>query len=390
MVGWKRMRAAGTLNGAVLLIGHELRLSGASMLLISFANELCNRGRTVVLLINAGSAIEPAAADRLNSGICIFQLHADRKPAALLLSMLRKRQCCECIANTVVTGHFAEMLRKNKFRTVWLIHEMACSCRILHAESLVDEILQTADAVVFPDEAVRESFLNLSRERTSHRNVLMPQGLYKNLQPSADSRETVRKKLAERMGIPEHAVLLTGAGAVNFGKGVDLLVPVLKMLMDQRETAGREYHVMWIGKAATDDPYMIWLNRQIEVAGLADKWHWSGFVNNDTQYADLLRATDIFVLPSREDSYPSAMLEAQHMGIPTLTFDGSGGGVSMALAQHGCVAEASDLLDLCRQVELIASKPEHLMEQVEQHRQKLKQQNSFSEYVENILKLLSY
>lgn len=384
----RRLAKRHDLSDTVLIVGHELRKGGASMLSVRLANELCRKGRNVVLLINAGSGMDPDVMAGLNAEVMLFQLHAATRPSSMLLAMLKQRGCHECIANTVVTGLFADQLREHGFQTIWLIHEMACSCRILRAEELVGKILHTAKTVVFPDWTVQESFLSLSREKHQPAMEIIPQGIYKKLQPTL-SRDAARDQLCAKYAIPKHAVLLTGAGSANFGKGVDLLVPVLAELARRGKETGAEYHLMWIGNAPDDDPYVVWLKRQIETAGLERYWHWSGFVANDAQYVDLLCATDIFLLPSREDSYPSAMLEALYMGIPALAFSGSGGGASMALSQHGYSVQSSDLMDMCRKIELFASKPAHLMDQAAACARKLRQESGFDRYTNNVLNLLS-
>lgn len=383
----RRLAAISEFRNPILLIGHELKLSGASMLMIRFANELCSKGRTVILLINDGCMMEQAAVSRLDKRIVLFQLHASTPAAAALLAGLQQRGCNKCVANTVVTGLFADALEQYGFKVVWLIHEMACSCKILQAEPLVNKILRVSSAVVFPDRSVQESFLSLSTGTRQPRMELLPQAIYKDLQTTAGLRAETRRNLAKQFSIPEDSVLLTGAGAVNFGKGVDLLVPTLTALLEKNNVFGRDYHMMWIGGVREDDPYVIWLKRQIEAAGLKDRWHWSGFVADDAQYASLLCATDIFLLPSREDSYPSVMLEAQYLDIPTLAFEGSGGGASMAAEQHGCVAKASSIQDLCQHIERFASKPDYLKEQVACRGNTLRQKGCFSAYVDSVVKM---
>ena len=376
------------LNEAVLLVGHELKYSGASLLLIHIANELCRRNYKVILLINAGSDMDPGALSQLDKSVLLFQMHATKKSTDYLLALLRSRGCHQCIANTVVTGLFATVLEKNHFRPVWLIHEMECSCRILRAEALVSQIVKTAKTVVFPERTVQESFLSLGSADLQIPFHLISQGIYKSLCPSVENREEARALLADTLGIPRNATLLVCAGAVNFGKGPDLLVAALTELTERGKVSGTQYHVLWIGHVKEDDPYAIWLNKQIKDSGISGCWHWSGYVADETKYADLLIASDIFVLPSREDSYPSVVLEAQGMGKPVITFEGNGGAVSMVMQQQGRIAKSGSVQDLCCKIEQVASELPDLAPHLAQYAQQLQKEKSFPEYVNSILSLL--
>ncbi len=50
------------------------------------------------------------------------------------------------------------------------------------------------------------------------------------------------------------------------------------------------------------------------------KLHNAGVIRNDQAMADLLRASDVFVAPSRLDNLPNTVLEATACGVPTVAF----------------------------------------------------------------------
>ncbi|MDO4739858.1 MAG: glycosyltransferase [Eubacteriales bacterium] len=367
----------------LLLLGHELRRSGASMLLVQLANACARMGYDVTLLVSAESPAEEEAAALLEKSVRLFACHAGTPPCHALLQELAKRGCRACIANTVVTGQFAPDLARYGFRTTWLIHEMEGSCRILRAQEQMEQIRECAHAVVFPAQAVRESFLSLCGEGFACPVEVLPQGIYKRIPAQMQGRAAVRARLEKEHDVPARAVLLAGAGAVNFGKGLDLLALALGRL----RAAGEDCHVLWLGRAEQSDPYFVWLERQLAASGLQRYWHWAGFIADDRAYSELLSASDVFVLPSREDSYPSVLLEAQRLAVPTIAFEHSGGGEELSRLQHGLAARAGDIDDLCGQIRALLIGGEELGGRIKARAAQLADSAGFEDYAKRIVQI---
>jgi len=76
--------------------------------------------------------------------------------------------------------------------------------------------------------------------------------------------------------------------------------------------------------------------------------HWLGSVENDSSLADLYSATDMTVVPSREDNMPLSAMEAQTCGRPVTAFDI--GGLPDIVEHHvtGYLARPFDVDDLAQ------------------------------------------
>jgi glycosyltransferase involved in cell wall biosynthesis len=126
------------------------------------------------------------------------------------------------------------------------------------------------------------------------------------------SREDVLRELA----FPIDALVVIGCGAMGWNKGTDIFVRLAQAVCKQRDRA----RFVWVGDAGG------WLIAQhehdIAMTGLANKVRFTGAVDRP---ADYLSAADVFVLPSREDSFPLACLEAAALGKPIVCFADSGG-----------------------------------------------------------------
>jgi hypothetical protein len=64
------------------------------------------------------------------------------------------------------------------------------------------------------------------------------------------------------------------------------------------------------------------MHKEIEIAGLTGTFHLPGYRKDVSAF---LSAANAFVLTSREDPFPSVVLEALYVGLPVMAFEGSGG-----------------------------------------------------------------
>jgi glycosyltransferase involved in cell wall biosynthesis len=100
-------------------------------------------------------------------------------------------------------------------------------------------------------------------------------------------------------------------------------------------------HFVWIGSGA--DTYLdptFWCVRDARRAGVDDRIHFLGEVE-DTEQA--FRASDMYLLTSREDPFPCVVHEAMACGMPVACFDGSGGSPSMLRDGGGEVIPFGDV-----------------------------------------------
>ncbi|HEX5776326.1 MAG TPA: glycosyltransferase family 4 protein [Caulobacteraceae bacterium] len=102
---------------------------------------------------------------------------------------------------------------------------------------------------------------------------------------------------------------LVFAGQVGERKGVDVLLTALSKL--DAETPNWRATVAGGGDAA---PYL----RQAREGGIADKVTFAGWLS-EPQIGALLATADIFVLPSRAENQPIAILEAMARGLPVVS-----------------------------------------------------------------------
>lgn len=99
-----------------------------------------------------------------------------------------------------------------------------------------------------------------------------------------------------------------GADHINFrGKGIDLIVQALKLLPTDK------YNLISIGNGQVDT-----------LANVGANYKHLGFVQNADILNMIYSASDVVVLPSREDNLPNMMIESMLNGTPVISFTNGG------------------------------------------------------------------
>jgi glycosyltransferase involved in cell wall biosynthesis len=116
-------------------------------------------------------------------------------------------------------------------------------------------------------------------------------------------REEARRIICARAGISENAFIFGTIAELHTNKGLDILI--------EATFAVDNIHVVVIGEGeerATLETLITELN-------LTDRVHLIGFIADAARY---LQAFDAFVLPSRKEGLPYAILEAGSAGVPVI------------------------------------------------------------------------
>lgn len=156
-------------------------------------------------------------------------------------------------------------------------------------------------------------------------------------------RERVRTELGARLGLPEGAVLACTLARIDPQKGLDYLVEAVAHL----KATGRLDALYFL--IAGDGQDRAELESRIGAHGLRDRVHILGFLAKEEAY-QVLSAGDLFVLPSRYESFPYSIVEALAMGLPCVVSDVGGNNEAVIDGQHGFVVPRGDIPALAEAV----------------------------------------
>ena len=118
------------------------------------------------------------------------------------------------------------------------------------------------------------------------------------------------------LGFRSDCLLVAACGIANWNKGVDLFLQVALMVCRRR----RDACFVWVGDVLQTDREQF--EHDLHRLRISDRVRFAGAVSDSSSY---FAASDLFVLTSREDSFPLVCLEAAALGKPIVCFAEAGG-----------------------------------------------------------------
>ena len=357
----------------VTLIGHDAHPHGAQFLLLNLARTYRQAGLTVkIVLLDGGPLVEDYA--ELAQVVQLPNPVSQRDEALRLLRGLRNEDAEVAIVNTTVSGSVTPLLQEAGYSPVALIHEMRSVYEQMDLKRQMQDLAGAGAPLVFPASVVREHFQKALGKPVA-RTELRPQGMYLRPAPrDAAGRDALRAEF----GIPADAPLVLGVGYVDHRKGADLFVRTLA----EMRRAGLPAEAIWIGHADRNE--MPRVKALAEKLGIAEHVRFPGRQSDPARF---YAAADLFLLTSREDPYPSVVLEAMAAELPVVMFAGVTGsedladrGLAVAVPAENPQAMASAatrlLTDADARVPMVAAAARHIADET-----------SFTEYAFDLMKL---
>ena len=228
------------------------------------------------------------------------------------------------ICNNVLVGDILLLLSEYKIKCISLIYEMEKTIREYKCEDKFKIIINNASKIIFPSNYVRksnESIMQIPDEKT----VIYPQGLYaKN--HYLNKRNEMRTYIRSKFKIPQNSKIVMSAGIGCYRKGIDLFI---KCMLKVCKKCNNVYFI-WVGQI---EKYMdMKLNSILNGNGINNNFINIGYEKDVMPY---YAAADIFLLTSREDPFPSAVMEAMFSYLPVIAFENGGGYVEIVNNNSG-------------------------------------------------------
>ena len=146
-----------------------------------------------------------------------------------------------------------------------------------------------------------------------------------------------REEIRTKYKIPADAMVYMFVGRMNRDKGINELFEATKKIMDQKE----DVYLLTVGDFENEQL----LNPELlNWAQNAPRVIYCGFTQEVQKY---LAATDVFVLPSYREGFPTSVLEAQAMGIPVVVTNIPGSINAMLKNETGLAVPKGDSAALC-------------------------------------------
>lgn len=248
----------------------------------------------------------------------LHPLHTSRALAEMGAAALQVRR--------IASRHQADLIHANSIRAgiVVSLARPAGAARVIHvrdclpptaiAKATLRLIAASAKTVVANSHYTARSVLALAP--SAHIEVVhSPVDLAR-----WDPERIDRLQARARLGAPgRHELLLGVVAQLSPWKGQDTAIKALKLLCDE----GSDAHLLLIGSAkfvaqATrfdNQSYVARLHELVADAGLEDRVSWLGDRND---VPELVRALDVLLLPSWEEPFGRALVEAMALEVPVI------------------------------------------------------------------------
>lgn len=349
----------------VLYVNHTATVSGSERSLLALLAALppdveplvaTPRGRLSDAVERLGIAVTPIA-DTAGS-LRLHPLHTPRALAEMSFAALQVRRAAR--------RHRADVVHANSIRAglELALARVAPAASIVHVRDCLPRgALTTATmrAIATATTVLANSQYTATTVRSAapnaHVEVVYPAIDIAAFDPARIDRAQARTKL----GVAgTRRVLLGVVAQLSPWKGQDTAIEALRLLREQ----GVDAHLLLIGSAkfvasATrfdNEAYVAGLKRLVAAAGLEDRVSWLG---ERDDVPELVRALDVLLLPSHEEPFGRALLEAMALEVPVLATSVGGPPELVREGRDGYLVEPCEPAAWAAGVRRIVEGPEH-------------------------------
>ena len=363
----------------IVLVTHDCHPHGAQYLALHLAKSLFEEFGYGVDLVSLGDGPLEIEFKRFTLFHSLAGKDSAGPEAHELAEKLYSTGMRFAITNTTVAGSMAEILKKQGFKVVSLIHELPGMieqhCLQLKAKLIGD----SSDYIVFPACQVRSDFEHFA-ELDPERIIIKPQGLYKrNSCRYPEQIEEARKELRSRFALPQDSQIVLSVGYADHRKGIDLFVKIAAQVLSKNSLAV----FIWVGHF--DVLIEAEIKLFVEQSGFGDRIIFAGL---DFQTDHFFAGSDVYALTSREDPFPSVILQSLDAAKPVVAFYNAGGFTDLIEGGCGRLAPAFDVNSFSQEILYLLANPDDANRLGMQGQKIVEREFSFRRYVFDLLGLI--
>jgi glycosyltransferase involved in cell wall biosynthesis len=199
-----------------------------------------------------------------------------------------------------------------------------------------------------------------------------------------NQRETFRK----RYNIPEDAFVVLGSGFIHPRKGVDIFIDTaMQLLAINRQQ--RKVYFFWLGgelRPDSPDMYIRFLARDIINSGNTE---FIRFIGETVDVTPFYSMSDLFFMSSREDPFPTVVMEAFAAGLPVLGIEGSSGSVDLIRQTGNFVMPYAERGSIASKILELSKNRDNLKTAGQRGKELILQDYRFEDYVIKIVELVT-
>lgn len=292
----------------IILVSHESSETGAVVLLMEMIRELYLRDYEVLLLTrDYGPLVEKA------SQYACVKVFLSRWEFKRFIQYALENDYTKAICNTVVTGYITDILKLKNIKIISLVHELPTIIKRLNVGKSALSAAENSDIVVFPSKYVLDKFP--FKNDIKGKVIIKPQGV-NYVTDFPKDRYKAKKTLFDLFSIPITSKVILGVGSGDKRKGFDLFLELASKSLDDSTS------FVWVGSYSIEI-YCEFMNKN--KINTIHNLYLTGFIENKDVLNTFYAAAEVFSLTSREDPFPSVVLQAFNSKVPVVAFENAGG-----------------------------------------------------------------
>lgn len=170
--------------------------------------------------------------------------------------------------------------------------------------------------------------------------------IYNAIEPYSQQHVRRRDWLLDTFSLPQDKIICTAVGRLVPIKGHDVLIQAAQLIAK----INNNIHVLIVGEGK----FRPKLEKQIQQARLQQRVTLAGHQNRDIALS-ILHASDIFIMPSRYEGTPIAVLEAASLGVPIIASNTGGIPELVKHQQHALLVPPNDPASLANAIVTLAN-----------------------------------
>jgi len=373
------VRRVGPDQKKIIIVTHDAHFHGAQLLALNLTQVLKERFHyNVHTLIKVGGVLEKEF-ERYSTVHVLDRDYPDRKSQEKLVADLSVHGFNIAIGNTVVSGDIVEVLSKNNIRTISLIHELPGVIKQYEQQENLNKIFSYAHKIIFPSKFVKDAVLKNAEIRVDA-CLIAPQGLYEK-NKYKDNISKARVLLRKTLSLPENAKIVLGVGFADQRKGADIFARVARDVVKSID----DCYFIWAGHE--HQSFIPSVHKFIREEKIGNRIR---FVGKQEDISLFYAGADLYLLTSREDPFPSVVLEALDVSVPVIGFEDAGGFGDILIKGGGMLVPYMDTTAMTDNVKLLLKDENLRAEMGKRGRDIIETDYRFIDYVYYLLEILGH
>ncbi len=304
----------------ILFVSHDVNRAGAQLFLLSIMKHFMANGLEVVLLaINDWGSLKA----ELETLVEVHYLNQEAVSKKKLL-FGSKKTALEIIKNK----HKVDLIYVNTIASVELlpklksifsapivshIHELQYSIAQYGSPNALEILFGLSDRIIACSQAVAD---NLSRFQASDK-LRVVHSFVVNDEILAICRKSDKIAIKAKYGLSNDKIWVCACGNADWRKAPDIFLQIAAATLKKNKAIG----FLWIG-IKNEGEYFEQLQYDAQKLGISEAIKW---INPTREAVEIINASDVFLVSSREDPFPLVVLEAALSEKPIFGFKNTGG-----------------------------------------------------------------